>query len=67
MTCFYQRYGFNPKVKTDAEKRIQNTKVSNGMCYSQFSNGVYNEELSITQWSFINDHYKVNGEKLWLS
>ena len=60
MTCFYQRYGFNPNV----EKRIQNTKVSHGMCYSHFSNGVYNEELSITQWSFINDHYRVRHLKL---
>ena len=30
------------------------------MCYSNFGNGVLDGAISITQWGFLNDHYKVN-------
>ena len=31
------------------------------MCYSNFGNGA----ISITQWGFINDHYKVSAIGQW--
>ena len=35
------------------------------MFYSHFGNGVRNGTISITQWDFINDHYKVNPVGQW--
>ena len=35
------------------------------MCYSHFGNGVRNGAISITQWGFINDRYKVNPVGQW--
>ena len=35
------------------------------MCYSHFGNGVRNGAISITQWGFINDRYKVNPVDQW--
>ena len=36
-----------------------------GMCYSHFVNEVCNGAISITQWGFINDCYKVNPVGQW--
>ena len=35
------------------------------MCYSHFGNEVCNGAISITQWVFINDCYKVNPVGQW--
>ena len=35
------------------------------MCYSHFGVEVRNGAISITQWGFINDHYKVNPVGQW--
>ena len=35
------------------------------MCYSHFGNGVRIGAISITQWGFINDRYKVNPVDQW--
>ena len=35
------------------------------MCYSHFDNEIRNGAISITQWGFINDHYKVNPVGQW--
>ena len=37
-----------------------------GMCYSHFGNGVRNgASISIMQWGFLNDNYKVNPVGQW--
>ena len=36
-----------------------------GICYSHFGNEVCNGAISITQWGFINDCYKVNPIGQW--
>ena len=35
------------------------------MCNSHFSNEVCNGAISITQWGFNNDHYKINPVGQW--
>ena len=35
------------------------------MCYSHFGNVFCNEAISITQWGFINDCYKVDPVGKW--
>jgi hypothetical protein len=39
--------------------------MPHGMCYSHFGKGVRNGAISITQWGFINDSYKVNPVGQW--
>ena len=36
-----------------------------GMCYSHFVNEVCDGAISIKQWGFINDRYKVNPVGQW--
>ena len=39
--------------------------MPHGMCYSHLGNGVRNGAISITQWGFINDRYKVKPVGQW--
>jgi len=54
-------------VLTPRPQLTQHTQP-HGMCYSHFGNEVCNGAISIPQWGFINDRYKVNkanGETFW--
>ena len=61
MILVYSTHG-NP-----AYNKILQTKetLPHGMCYSHLGNGVRNGAISITQWGFINDRYKVNPIGQW--
>ena len=54
-------------VYNPAYNKILQTKetLPHGMCYSHFGNGVRNGAISITQFGFINDRYKVNPVGQW--
>ena len=52
-------------IHSNAYLIVLDLLVPHGMCLPHFGNGVRNGAISITQWGFINDCYKVNPVGLW--
>ena len=55
-------------IRFHLELEIQNITLDtrpHGICYSHFGNRVRNGAISITQWGFISDYYKVKSIGQW--